>query len=309
MISKTTTRRRQIVPALFALTFTAAAATTLGTAMPAAAQGGPGGGFGRGGMGFGGGPMMGNNNPLQSNPMGLLQRVEVQKELGLSVRQKEQITELQTGSRDMMRQRMGQVFQGQDFQNMRNLSREERQAKMQEMQPQIQAAMAAFQGELSDKMKEILTPEQMTRLHQLDLQRRGPLSLADAKVADEIKLAPANRTEVAKIVADYQQQTGEVMRAAFQGAQASGQFPDFQSKLSPVKQKMDKTKKTAEASVVALLSDEEKAAWTAAQGDPFTFRADPVVPRPNFPGGGRQGGGRGQRGGAGAPGGGGVTQQ
>ncbi len=303
MVSKMTTRGRRIVPALLALTFTAAAATTLGTATPAAAQG-PGG-FGRGGgMGFGGGPM-GNNNPLQSNPMGLLQRVEVQKELGLSVRQKEQITELQTGSRDMVRQRMGQVFQGQDFQNMRNLSPEQRQAKFQELQPQIQSAMASFQGELNDKMKEILKPEQMTRLHQLDLQRRGPLSLGEAKVADEIKLTPANRTEVAKIVADYQQQTGEVMRTAFEGARTSGQFPDFQSKLSPVKQKMDKTKKTAEASVVALLSDDEKAAWAAAQGDPFTFRADPIQPRPNFPGGGRQGGfGRGQRGGGAAAGGG-----
>jgi len=301
MVLKTTTRRH-LVPALLALTLTTAA--TLGATVPAGAQG-PGGGFGRGGgMGFGGGPM-GANNPLQSNPMGLLQRVEVQKEPGLSVRQKEQITELQTGSRDLMRQRMGQVFQGQDFQNMRNLSREERQAKMQEMQPQIQAAMAAFQGELSDKTKEILTPEQMTRLHQLDLQRRGPLSLADAKVADEIKLTPANRTEVAKIVADYQQQSGEITRAAFESARASGQSPDFQSKLSPVKQKMDKTKKTAEASVVALLSEEERAAWTAAQGDPFTFRADPIVQRPNFPGGGRQGG-RGQRGGA--AGGGGFPQ-
>jgi hypothetical protein len=294
MVLKTTTPR-QLVPVLLALTFTAAA-TTLGTATPAGAQG-PGGGFGRGGgMGFGGGPM-GGNNPLQSNPMGLLQRVEVQKELGLSVRQKEQITELQTGSRDLARQRMGQVFQGQDFRNMRNLSPEERRAKMQELQPQIQSAMAAFQGELNDKMKEILKPEQMTRLHQLDLRRRGPLSLADAKVADEIKLTPANRTEVAKIVADYQQQSGEVMRAAFEAARASGQFPDFQSRLSPVKQKMDKTRKAAEEKVVALLSDEEKAAWDAAQGEPFTFRTDPIVPRPNFPGGGRQGG-RGQRGGA-----------
>ena len=307
MISKTTTKttRRRIVPALLALTFTATIAATLGTTTPALAQG-PGG-FG-GGRGFGGGGPMGNNNPLQSNPMGLLQRVEVQKELGLSVRQKEQITELQTGSRTLMRQRMGQIFQGQDFQNMRNLSAEQRRAKMQELQPQMQSAMASFQGELNDKMKEILKPEQMTRLHQLDLQRRGPLSLADAKVAEEIKLTPANRAEVAKIVADYQQQTGEVMRAAFEGARASGQFPDFQSKLSPIKQKMDKTKKAAEAQVVALLSDQEKAAWTAAQGEPFTFRADPIQPRPNF-GGGRPGGGQRGNGGGGFPGGGGGFGQ
>ena len=281
--------RRLAVP--FALTATLAAGALLGGATTASAQGF--GGPGRGGMMFGGGPG-GMASPLQSNPMGLLQRTEVQTHLRLTVQQKQQIADLQGQTRTMMGERMRSLFQGQQQPGGGNPSREERRQQFEQMRPQMEAAMNAFQGELNDKMKAILTPEQAARLRQLDLQRRGILSLADPKVAEEVKLSPANRAEVGKIVADWQQQTGEVTRTAFENARQSGQFPDFQSKLSPTKQKLDKIKKAAEAQVQALLSDEEKAAWASAQGEPFTFRADPVQQRPNFPGGGRPGAGRGR---------------
>lgn len=309
-----TTRTRLAVSAVLVLAL--AGSATQQQALAQGPGGGPGGPGGFGGPGFGrgpgGGPM--GQSPLQSNPLGLLQRAEVQTELGLSVRQKQELTDLQTSSRDLIRERMGQVFQSQNQQgrggqDFRSLSPEERRQRMDALRPQMDAARTAVEGEIGDKIKAVLTPEQQTRLHQLDLQRRGILSLADPKVADEIKLSAAHRTEVGQIVADYQQQTGEVMRAAMDSARQSGQFPDLDSKLSPTRQKLTKTKKAAEDKVTALLSDQEKAAWAAAIGEPFTFRADPPRQRPfggpGGPGGpgGRGPGGPGGFGGPGGPGG------
>lgn len=303
------TRKAASAFAVFAL---AAGAAGFATATPVQAQG-PGGGGGR--MMFGRGGPGGMESPLQSNPLGLLQRAEVQSELRLSLRQKQEMTDLQNSSRQQMGDRMRQLFQGQENQNGAGgaaPSGQDRRQRFEQMRPQIESAMTAFQGEMNDKIKAILTPEQVARLHQLDLQRRGILSLADPKVADEVKLSAANRTEAAKIAADYQQQTGEVMRDAFQQMRESGQAPDFTSKLSPTRQKMTKIKKASEEQMTALLSPEEKAAWTSAIGEPFTFRADPPQQR-QFPGGGgngrRNGFGGGQTSGAGFPGAGGGMQQ
>ncbi len=283
-----------------ASTVLAAVTLTLGAAGAASAQGGGGGGGPRGGMwgGFGGGMGPGGaSSPRTSNPMGLLQRPEVQTHLQLTVKQKNELSGLTEQSRTAMRGRMREMFRGQNQPGQENESREQRRQRMQEMAPQIRAVVTAFQGEMNEKVRAILTPEQAVRLHQLDLQRRGPLSMADPKVADELKLTPANRAEIGKIAAAYEQETGTVMRDAFQNMRENGgQMPDFYSRLSPLRQRLDKSRKDAEAQTLALLSPEEKAAWTAAIGEPFTFRADP--PPQQRPGGGfrgPRGGDRGQR--------------
>jgi len=262
------------------------------------------GAIAQGPMMFGGAGGPGGPNPLMSNTLGLLQRPEVENELHIDMNQRNAIDDLQNSSRDAMQQRMQQIFQSIsiDFQSIGSLSPEERQQKMQGLQAQMEAARTAFQGELNDQVKKILKPAQLKRLHQLDLQRRGPLSMADPKVADELKLSPEHRVAIAKIGNDYQQETGQVMRDAFQqmheqiqqnGGSQPGEpppFPDFTSKQSPYRQKLDKIRKGDETKVMALLSDDENAAWKAAIGAPFTFRPDPPMLRPGFGGPGGPGG-------------------
>lgn len=267
-------------------------ALTVGLAGAAAAQRPGGWGGGSGGMRPGGA------SPRMSNPMGLLQRPEVQTHLQLTLKQKAALGEMEGQIFGSMRQRMGGMM---DWQTMRDMTREQRRQRMQEMRPQFEAARTAMQGEMSEKVKAILTPEQAARLHQLDLQRRGPMAMADPKVAEELKVTPAHRAEIGKIVAAYEQETGEVVRTAFgQARESGGQMPDFYSRLSPLRQKLEKSRKDSEAQVQALLSDQEKAAWTTAIGERFTFRADAPPPQQR-PGGfrGQRGGGHGQRGGGG----------
>jgi hypothetical protein len=258
---------------------TLAVTLTLGLAVAASAQG-LGGRFGGGFGGPGGG------SPLVSDPTGLLMRPEVQNEIHLDLKQKNALADLIDQSQADAQQRMRQTRQGIDFRSLGNLSPQERQQRLAEIQAQMQAAMNVFQGELNDKIKAILKPDQVTRLHQLDLQRRGPLSMADPKVAQEVKLTPEHRTEVGKIFNQCQQETQKVMQDAFQqmreqiqqnGGLQPGQappIPDFTSKQSPIRRKMEKSKKDAEDQALGLLSDDEKAGWKQAIGAPFKFRPD-----------------------------------
>lgn len=270
--------------------------------------------FAQGPMMFGGPGRF--NSPLMSNTLGLLMtHIEVQTELRLDLRQKNALSELQNQSQADMRQRMQQVFQDQrqNFQDLRNLPADQRRQRMQEIQqqiqPQVQAAMNAYQGEIDERVKKILTPAQVTRLHQLDLQKRGILSLGDPKVADEIKIASETRSEISKTVTEWQQQQGEIIRAAMQtwfqngGPQSGQQPPDFQNRLSPIRQKLDANQKAAEDKVWNLLTPEEQARWKAALGASFTFRPDPPMNNNFMNRGGFGRGGRGGRGGAGGGGG------
>jgi hypothetical protein len=145
--------------------------------------------------------------------------------------------------------------------------------------------MQQFQGEINEELKQLLRDDQMKRLHELDLQWRGPMAITDPKVAEEIKVSQKNRAEVNKIYSEYQRSVGEIVRGAFEewqqrgGPRSGAPMPDFQSRLSPLRQKMDKLKKDAEKQVLDLLSDEEKSRWNAAIGEPFKFRQD--QPRTN----------------------------
>jgi hypothetical protein len=253
--------------------------------------GGPGG-F-PGGMVFQGGPgAIGGTNPLQPNPMGLLQRPEVQNELGLDLKQKNAIAALEEDQRTGMRDRMRQAMQGQTnpFQNMtpeqrRNMTPEQRQQMAEQMrqqiQPIIQAAMNQWQGELSEKIKAILKPEQVTRLYQLDLQKRGPMAMGDARVAQQIKLTPQSATTISKIANDWQAAQQQIIGEAFREAREQNQMPDFQNKLSPARKKIDQNRQDAEAKALATLSADEKASWQAAIGREFRFRPDAINPPQN----------------------------
>jgi len=215
------------------------------------------------------GGAFGGDSPTRSNTMGLLMRPEVQTELRLDIGQRKALDQLFQQSRTEMRQRMRQ-----NFQNMRNLSREERRAQMEQMRTQIQEQRAAYQGEISKKVEEILKPKQVQRLHELDLQRRGPLALADPKVAEEIGISNEKRAQVNKINSDLQAENRQVMQQFFEqmrlqdGVRRGANF-DWQDAMAPLQRKRAELRKTAEEKVLALLTSEEKARWKAAQGEKF----------------------------------------
>ncbi len=224
--------------------------------------------------------MMMMSQPNMSNTLGLLMRPEVQNEIRLDLKQRNALAQLQENARNRAMQRMRDQFQ-----QMRNLSREERQQRMQNMRSEMMTQMQQFQGEINEELKQLLREDQMKRLHQLDLQWRGPMAMTDPKVAEEIKLSQKSRTEINRISSEYQRNVGEIFRSAFEqwqqqgGPRGGAPMPDFQSRLSPLRQKMDSLKKDSEQQVLDLLTPEERSRWNAAIGEPFRFRQD--QPRAN----------------------------
>lgn len=216
-----------------------------------------------------------------SNPMGLLMRPEVQSEIRLSLKQRRALAALQQEEAQIaIREQIATNFR----QDLRNLPPEERRRRIQEMRNGISAPMSTFQGELNPKVKALLKEEQIQRLHELDLQYRGPLALADPRVAEEVQLSPESRSEIAQIASEYQQEAQKIIQQAMQEWQEKGglpaaPFPDFQNRLSPVGRKLHEAKKNAEEEILSVLTPEEKNRWKDAQGKKFTFRADSSLRR------------------------------
>src|SRR4051812_6707064 len=113
----------------------------------------PGGFGGPGGPGgFGGGGIL-----------GLAMRDEVQQELQLVDEQKDKLRTLGDEARNKMRDEIGGMFQ-----QMRDLSDDERRAKFDE----IRTKMEAMNADMEKELGKVLLPHQIERLKQIDLQSK-----------------------------------------------------------------------------------------------------------------------------------------
>lgn len=131
----------------------------------------------------------------------------------------------------------------------------------------------------------VLTDEQKARLEELRLQWRGPLALAEPKVADKVGLRPDARAEIGRIAAEYEKVKSEVMQSLAQvqeavspdGTQRSVAVrldtSELERPLSPLRKRLQRAKKSAEEKILALLQPEERERWDALCGAPFTFRS------------------------------------
>ncbi len=156
-----------------------AAAIAMAFVVPLAqAQGPPGRPGGRGGFGGPGGPGAPN----------LIVAPSVQKELGLTDKQRSQLKKLDSS----LAQKRREVFT---------------RPRGGRLDPeQMRTRMEKFQKEQKDSVAKILEPKQNARLFEIDLQREGLLAVARSDVAAKLKLTEDQTSRVEKIV--------EEMRAA-----------------------------------------------------------------------------------------------
>jgi hypothetical protein len=225
--------------------------------------------------------------------MFLIQRDDVRSELVISARQREQM--------DQERQKVFEQMRANrpDPSQFQNLSPEERRARMEEFRNQMQNQARTMNDQMAQKVEAVLTPAQQKRLGELDLQWRGPLALADEKVASIVRLTPDQQRQVGNIIAEYRTGQQQVMQNAFQGFGGRGQRgqgqggdpgagpggqggqggrPQFnpeemRTRMDTAQKEVEKIRKACGDKVVLLLSAEQKQTWKAAQGKPFTFRA------------------------------------
>lgn len=169
----------------FAVLFVA----TVSFAQPGPPQGGgPGGPGGFGGPGGGG-------------ILGLAMRDEVQQELQLVDEQKDKVKGIADGMRDKLRDDMRGMFE-----QMRDLSDEERQAKFGE----IRAKFESINADMEKQLDKVLLPHQIERLKQIDLQtkvrQRGASALTSGDLAKTLNLTDDQREKLEKRAAEVQEE-------------------------------------------------------------------------------------------------------
>jgi Spy/CpxP family protein refolding chaperone len=218
---------------------TASAAVVLSLAVAATANaqaGAPNGRFQRGGFGQRGG--MGRNmfgtmfrsmsqwsllrmDPTRSNIAILLRRNDVRSELLLDGHQQMQLNEAMQQNQQQFGQQMRSARQDirqqaqQGGQNPRDMTPEERQAFRQQQQQQMQTRMAQITNSQDKALEALLTPTQVARLHQLDLQWRSAMALADSTLADKLNLTQDQRPQVNAVLQSFRQAQRDAMRTVF----------------------------------------------------------------------------------------------
>jgi hypothetical protein len=230
-------------------------------------------GGGRGGAGMFGGGMFGGG----MNELALIGNPEVQKELGLSEEEKENVAKLSESLQTDRREAMDKL--GIDFSTFRDLPEAEREKKTKEMTD----AQAKVNEKYQAKLTELLKPEQSKRLKQITVQAAGTMALRNEDVAKSLKLSDDQKKEIDKIT----DESAQNMRRGFgQGGQEGGDV-DFQARM----EQMRKANEERDAKLLAVLSEEQRKQLDELKGKPFDVAA--LRPR----GFGGPGGGRGGRGG------------
>ena len=211
--------------AIVALSFSSASAQ----------QPGQGFGFGGGGGGF--------------NVIMLLGSEQVQKELELVDDQKAQLKTMQ----EEMRAQFTAAFAG-----VQDLSEEERRKRFEEMRAKGEETMK----QLRAKVEEILLPQQMDRLRQINLQVQGTRALNEPEVAEALGITEEQKTQLAAI-RDELRKKFEEQRTAGQGNQ--GTQADREARRARIQEMM----KESQDRVMAVLTDEQKAKFEELKGEKF----------------------------------------
>ncbi|WP_372899018.1 hypothetical protein [Stieleria sp.] len=241
----------------------------------------PGGGGGRpGGGGFRGGPggPGGFGGRGGGSILGLLQVKEVQEEIELMPDQEEAVKKVAEN-----RER---VEFPRDF-DRENRDSEENIAKMQAYMKQV----AEGEKKIREQLEEVLLPEQMERLEQIEVQQMRAGALMNERVATELKLTAKQKEELAKMAEEAREEMMSKMQELFQGGDREN-----------MREKMVEAQKEMETKLVSVLTSEQKKEFEEMKGEPFEMPAPQG--RGGFGGRGGDGGGPGGgRGGRGGPGG------
>jgi len=210
----------------------------------------PPGGGGPGGFG---GPFGGGGGLL-----GLVMRDEVQQEIQLVDEQRDKVMKVAEESREEMRGM---------FEEMRDLSDEERRERFGE----IRTKMEEMNANVETQLKKALLPHQLQRLKQIDLQvrmqQRGEGGLSSRTVAEALELSDEQREKLEKKAEEVRQELQEKIRQA----------------QAEAREKM-----------LEVLTPEQKAKLEELMGDAFQLQDDNRFGgRGGFRGRGERGGDRG----------------
>ncbi|MDE0865105.1 MAG: hypothetical protein OSA98_15045 [Rubripirellula sp.] len=202
-------------------------------------RGGAGGGFGsRGGGSFGGGRTGGGDMTMT-----LLRLEPVRTELEISPDQEEALTKMTEQNR--------QERPSGDFRNMSEDERTEFFAKMRKQSEERTAKM-------KEQLEEVLFPEQLERLEQINIQLQGIAALQNAEVAKKLKMTAAQTKELEEVRNGIMEKMRDSMREIFASGNREG-----------IREKIEKMRDDMEGDVLAVLNTDQKKKFEEMKGEPF----------------------------------------
>ena len=184
------------------------------------------------------------------NKSTLLRAEQVQNELKLSETQVAEVKELSTESRNQQRKL---------FADLRDLSREERREKFRELAPQRQKLTT----ETDKKLNALLTEVQVKRLNEIMLQVQGVQTLSTDSIAKRFKITDSQRQKIREALTSASSKRRELFQ----------NFRDLSREER--REKTNQLTKETNASILDVLTAEQKSEFEKAQGEKFEldFRA------------------------------------
>jgi hypothetical protein len=221
-------------------------------AAPSFAQRQPGQGRGQFGAGQGG--------------VGALLAMEpVQKELKMEKEQVDKTTEAVKKVRDK---------HADEYTKLADLAAEERTKKRTELTKMVNEETLASVGE-------VLKPEQMKRLKQLELQRAGTNAFTREEVAKGLVFTTEQTEKVKTITDESNTKMRELMGGGRGAGGAGGARPARgQGGANPNAEKIAALRKETLEKVTAVMTDEQKGKWKEMTGETFEFPAPTRRPVP-----------------------------
>jgi hypothetical protein len=218
----------------------------------------------------------------------LIKRDDVRSQLLITAKQREALDGIEKSQQTAMEQQMRQGLQvlGGDKQGK---SKEELRDIVQAHLKQVHEQMQSLADERDKRLAAILTPKQMARLKELDLQWRGPLAMGVKPVADQAKLTNEQFPKVVDLLKEYRQEVSRQLSfglrtAAFTqkpgpGASYSPGAPtppstqaEMQVRMEKAKREIEKARKSLGEKALHGLADVQRTQWSSLSGKPFQFR-------------------------------------
>jgi Spy/CpxP family protein refolding chaperone len=123
----------------------------------------------------------------------------------------------------------------------------------------------ALNADIKKVVEATLTPEQLKRLHQIDMQAKGIRAFSNEEIAKDLNLTEAQKSKVKGIVDDYDKDAKELFGGRGKGG--GGGFD--KEKAAENQKKREKLTKAATADIEDTLTADQKAKWKSLTGEPF----------------------------------------
>jgi len=197
----------------------------------------------------------GMRGPQGVSPVTVVENKAVQKDLGISEEAAAKIKDIAGDVREEMMQQVSGA--GVDFRGLQDLSGEERQKKMAEIQVKMAEISKNINAKFLPEIEKILDKAQMTRLHQIAVQAARSAALRDAGVVKDLALTTEQQDKIAAIGKDFEAKIMQIPR--------DGEPADRMAKMNELRE--EQTAKTTE-----VLTKDQQAKFVEMKGKPFDLK-------------------------------------